>query len=74
MTIIDATINGNTLFITAKSGNGLVSKYAIPWSTAQNEGIPGVVSAIQSAGAQFDQTAVPQWVTQLIGQYIPGTN
>ncbi|MFX4302996.1 hypothetical protein ACOJUR_12190 [Alicyclobacillus tolerans] len=74
MIITDATINGSTLFITTKSGNGLVSKYAIPWSTAQNEGIPGVLNAIQSVGSQFDQTSVPQWVQQLIGQYVPGTN
>ncbi len=74
MVITDATVNGSTLFVTTKSSNGLVSKYAIDWATAQTEGIPGVLSAIQATGAQYDQTGLPQWVLQLIGQYVSGIN
>ena len=74
MVITDATVNGTTLFVTTQSGNGLVSKYAIDWATAQTEGIPGVLSAIQTTGAQYDQKGLPQWVLQLIGQYVEGTN
>jgi hypothetical protein len=74
MIITEATINGTTLFVTTRSVNGQVGKYAIPWTSAENEGIPGVISAIQDMGAQYDQKSVPQWVQQLVGQYVSGSN
>ena len=68
-TIQAAYLCGATLFVQVQSLSDQVAWYQIPWATAQTEGIPGVISAIESAGEAWAQS-VPAWVQQLTGQII----
>jgi hypothetical protein len=68
-TITAAFLCGSTLFVRVSSPSDQVAWYEIPWTTAQTEGIPGVISAIESAGMAWAQP-VPSWVTQLTGQVV----
>lgn len=68
-TITAVYLCGSTLFIQVTAAGDTVALYAIPWSTAQTDGIPGVISAIETAGEAFEQP-IPQWCTQLISETV----
>lgn len=69
MVILSTEQCGQTLFITCKNADTTISRYALAWSTAEADGIPGVLAYLQSQGEQ--PTAQPAaWVQQLIGQVV----
>ncbi len=68
-TITSVFLCGATLFVRVTSPSGLVGWYSIPWATAQTEGLPGVISAIETAGTAWAQS-LPGWAQQLVGQNV----
>ena len=60
---------GTTLFIQVKAAGDEIAWYMVPWSTAQNEGIPGVLAAIEAAGPAYAQP-LPQWCEQLLEETV----
>lgn len=68
-TITAAYLCGSTFFVHVTSPSGQLAIYTMPWSTAQTNGIPGVLQAIETAGVAWSQP-IPSWVQQMIGQIV----
>ena len=70
-TITATYLCGATFFVQVTSPSGQMALYALPWATAQSEGMPGVLAAIEAAGiAWAPQIVMPLWVQQLTGQVV----
>ncbi len=69
VTIVDGSLHGTTLFVEARDDQGRISRYALDWTTMQQAGQSGVLSAMASTGATPGQP-VPAWVQQLVGQVV----